>query len=82
MSLGFGRAGGFIGLFAPAGTPPALVKRISAEVRDILATPACRPTCKTLTVSTAYEDDAAFAQFLAAETARWKQTLQSLKLAK
>jgi hypothetical protein len=33
-------------------------------------------------VSAAYEDDATFAKFLAGETARWKQTLQSLKLAK
>ena len=80
--LGFGRAGGFIGLFAPAGTPAAVVKRISDEVRQILASPGIAANLKALTVSAAYEDDAAFAQFLAAETARWKQTLQSLKLAK
>lgn len=80
--LGFGRAGGFIGLFAPAGTPAPLVKRISDEVRQILASPAIEPNLKALTVSAAYEDEAAFAAFLATETARWKQTLQSLKLAK
>ena len=80
--LGFGRAGGFIGLFAPVGTPAALVKRISDEVRQILASPGIAANLKALTVSAAYEDDTAFAQFLAAETARWKQTLQSLKLAK
>lgn len=80
--LGFGRAGGFIGLFAPAGTPAPLVKRISDEVRAILASPAIEPNLKALTVSAAYEDEAAFAAFLATETARWKQTLQSLKLAK
>jgi len=79
---GFGRPGGMIGLFAPTGTPSALVKRLSGEVRDILATPAVQASVKTLTVSTAYEDDAAFAALLAAEFARWKQTLQSLKLAK
>jgi tripartite-type tricarboxylate transporter receptor subunit TctC len=80
--LGFGRAGGFIGLFAPAGTPAPLVKRISDEVRQILASPAIAPNLKALTVSAAYEDEAAFAAFLATETGRWKQTLQSLKLAK
>lgn len=32
---GLGRAGGFIGLFAPAATPRELVQRLSAEVRDI-----------------------------------------------
>ncbi len=77
---GFGRAGGFIGLFAPRGTPEAVVKRISAEVREILATPAVQANAKTLTVSTTYEDDATFATFLATESARWKRTLQSLKL--
>ena len=80
--LGFGRAGGFIGLFAPAGTPAAVVKRISDEVRQILASPAIGPNLKALTVSAAYEDDATFTKFLAVETARWKQTLQSLKLAR
>jgi tripartite-type tricarboxylate transporter receptor subunit TctC len=80
--LGFGRAGGFIGLFAPAGTPAAVVKRLSDEVRQILASPAIQPNLKALTVSAAYEDDATFAKFLAVETARWKQTLQSLNLSK
>lgn len=80
--LGFGRAGGFIGLFAPAGTPAPLVKRISDEVRTILASPAIAPNLKALTVSAAYEDEAAFAAFLATETERWKQTLRSLRLAR
>jgi tripartite-type tricarboxylate transporter receptor subunit TctC len=80
--LGFGRAGGFIGLFAPAGTPAAVVKRLSDEVRQILASPGIAANLKTLTVSAAYEDEAAFARFLTVETGRWKQTLQSLKLAK
>lgn len=78
--LGFGRAGGFIGLFAPAGTPPAVVKRISAEVGDIVNSPEIAANLKALTVSAAYEDDATFAKFLAVETDRWKQTLQSLNL--
>jgi tripartite-type tricarboxylate transporter receptor subunit TctC len=80
--LGFGRAGGFIGLFAPAGTPAAVVKRISAEVREILASSAIEANLKALTVSAAYEDDVTFAKFLAVETAQWKQTLQSLNLSK
>ena len=79
---GYGRAGGFIGLFAPRGTPDAVVKRISGEVRDILATPAVQASVKILTTSTAYEDDVTFAKFLATESARWKKTLQSLNLSK
>jgi tripartite-type tricarboxylate transporter receptor subunit TctC len=79
---GFGRVGGFIGLFAPGGTPAAVVKRISAEVGEILATSAVQANAKTLTVSVAYMDETAFAAFLAAEARRWQATLQSLNLSK
>ncbi|MPZ41256.1 MAG: hypothetical protein GEU95_25065 [Rhizobiales bacterium] len=80
--LGFGRAGGFIGLFAPAGTPAPVVKRISAEVGEIVNSPDIAANLKALTVSAAYEDQATFAKFLAVEAGRWKQTLQSLNLSK
>ena len=39
---------------------------------------ACPPRVRTLAVQTAYMDDAAFAAFLASESAKWKQTLQSM----
>ena len=54
---GFGRASGFIGLFAPAGTPAAVVKKISREVAAILATPNAQATARALTSAAAYEDD-------------------------
>jgi tripartite-type tricarboxylate transporter receptor subunit TctC len=75
---GFGRVGGFIGLFAPAGTPPAVVKKISAEVAEILKTPAVQANVKTLTATVAYEDDVTFARNLAAESERWKAVLKDL----
>ena len=75
---GFGRAGGFIGLFAPAGTPPALVRRISADVAEILKSPAVVANVKTLTATVAYEDDDTFARFLAGESEKWKVVLKDL----
>jgi tripartite-type tricarboxylate transporter receptor subunit TctC len=75
---GFGRSGGFIGLFAPAGTPPAVVKKISAEVAEILKTPAVQANVKTLTATVNYEDDATFASNLAAESAHWKVVIKDL----
>jgi tripartite-type tricarboxylate transporter receptor subunit TctC len=77
---GFGRASGFIGLFAPAGTPAPIVKKLSQEVAAILAMPAAQAAARTLTSATAYEDDATFARFLAAESVKWKQALSSLDL--
>jgi tripartite-type tricarboxylate transporter receptor subunit TctC len=79
---GFGRAPGFIGLFAPGPTPPGVAKRVSAEVQDILGSPAVLTALKPLTVTGAYEDSETFAKFLATEGARWKEVLQSLKLSK
>ncbi len=75
---GFGRSSGFIGLFAPAGTPVPIVKKISAEVRAILATDAAKAAAKNLTAAASYQDDESFARFLAAESASWKQALASL----
>jgi tripartite-type tricarboxylate transporter receptor subunit TctC len=75
---GFGRAGGFIGLFAPGGMPPAVTKRISSEVAEVLKVPAVRANVRTLTASVSYENEVMFAEFLAAESARWKVVLKDL----
>jgi tripartite-type tricarboxylate transporter receptor subunit TctC len=77
---GFGRAGGFIGLFAPGNTPEPVIRKISEEVRDILATPAVQTNVRNLTASVAYEDGPTFAATLNAEAAKWKTVLSSLKL--
>jgi tripartite-type tricarboxylate transporter receptor subunit TctC len=77
---GFGRASGFIGLFAPAGTPAPVIKKLSREVAAILATPAAQVTARTLAAAVAYEDDETFARFLAGESVKWKQALASLDL--
>jgi tripartite-type tricarboxylate transporter receptor subunit TctC len=78
---GFGRIGGFIGLLAPAGTPAAIVKRLSREVGAILAVPEVQAKVRLLSVEPAYEDDVAFARMLNEESAKWKELLQSLPAA-
>jgi len=75
---GFGRPSGFIGLFAPAGTPAATIRKLTNEIRDSLATADVQARVRQLAVDVAYLDDATFARFLAAESAKWKQTIQSL----
>ena len=75
---GFGRPAGFIGLFAPSGTPKPVIKRISAQVQAILATPAAQQAARNLTATAAYQDDEGFGRFLAEQSARWKQALASL----
>jgi tripartite-type tricarboxylate transporter receptor subunit TctC len=77
---GFGREGGFIGLFAPAGTPEPAIKRLSGEIKAILAVPDVQARVRQLAVDAAYMDDVAFARFLAAESAKWKEALRSIGL--
>jgi tripartite-type tricarboxylate transporter receptor subunit TctC len=77
---GFGRIGGFIGMFAPAGTPAPLVKRVSQEVGSILAVAQVQDRVRLLSVEPAYSDDVAFARMLAEESARWKELLQAMPM--
>jgi len=79
---GFGREPGFIGLFAPAETPTAVIKRYSNEIREILATPDVRAKIEALAMQVAFLDGAAFAKILARESEQWKQSLQSIGLIK
>ena len=53
---GFGRIGGFIGMFAPAGTPAPVVKRVSQEVGSILAVPQVQDRVRLLSVEPAYDE--------------------------
>jgi tripartite-type tricarboxylate transporter receptor subunit TctC len=75
---GFGRPPGFIGLFAPAGTPAASIKKLTNEIRDSLASADVQARVRQLAVDVSYLDDVAFARFLSAESAKWKQVIQSL----
>ena len=76
---GYDGSQGFIGLFAPAGTPPAVVEQLSQETAAILARPDIQPKVQLLSVEPAYEDAASFGKFLTADSAKWKDVLQSLR---
>jgi tripartite-type tricarboxylate transporter receptor subunit TctC len=75
---GFGRIGGFIGLFAPAATPAAVVNRVSREVGSILSTAEVKEKIQLLSTEPAFADDVAFARMLADESGKWKELLRSM----
>ncbi|HEX4554918.1 MAG TPA: tripartite tricarboxylate transporter substrate binding protein [Xanthobacteraceae bacterium] len=75
---GFARAAGFIGLFAPAGTPRLVVRRLSVAIGETLATPDAQAKVRLLAAEPAYADDETFAAFLATESARWKESLAAM----
>lgn len=75
---GFDGSSGYIGLFAPAGTPAPVVKRLSEAIAAALAKPDVQTKIGNLSVEPGYLDSAAFGAMLAADSARWRDVLKSL----
>lgn len=71
-------AAGWLGLFAPAGTPAAAVRSLSAAVGAALAEPEARARMLDLATEPDFADEAAFAAFLATESERWRGAVSAL----
>lgn len=78
---GFDGSSGFIGIFAPPGTPAAKVRQLSAEIAAIMAKPAVLAKIDLLSVEPAYTDETAFGRMLAAESTKWKELFKTLPVA-
>ena len=63
--------GGWFGMFAPAGTPAAIIERLNKEVRTALADPAVVKRFQGLGVAPAYTTPDEFRKFLTAETSKY-----------
>lgn len=64
------------GLFAPAGTPPEVIKRIQAEVERIAADPDAKSRLEILGLTAASNTPQHFSQLIDSEIVRWKQAAQ------
>jgi tripartite-type tricarboxylate transporter receptor subunit TctC len=64
------------GLFAPAGTPPEIVGKISAEVQRILNEPAMKEKLEGMGAKPIGSTPEEFAEFIAAERAKWAQVIK------
>jgi tripartite-type tricarboxylate transporter receptor subunit TctC len=67
---------GFYGLLAPAGTPPAVVERLSAAFKATLETPDVRSRMVTQGADPAFLGSADFGKFLASEMPRWADAVK------
>jgi tripartite-type tricarboxylate transporter receptor subunit TctC len=74
---GFDATAPWVGLLAPAGTPPAIVNRVSAEMRKSLAKPETLARMKQLGAITVADSPAAFASFLKKDHERWAQVIKT-----
>lgn len=67
---------GWFGLMAPAGTPPAIVERLSAEVAKAMATPVIRDRTTEQGATPVGSTPAQFERFVRDEIAKWTRIIQ------
>jgi len=65
------------GIFAPAGTPKAIVDRLASEIAAVVATPAVQQRLRTLGVEPEGKTSAAFTAFQRSEVAKWGKIIQA-----
>ncbi len=64
-------------VFAPAGTPPAVVERLANELRAVLAPPEMRGRLAGMGASAVGSTPAELGEFVRRETARWAQPIRA-----
>jgi tripartite-type tricarboxylate transporter receptor subunit TctC len=64
------------GIFAPAGTPPEIVKRLNSEIVAILKMPDVRQRMEDLGLDTVANSPEEFAAFQKAEIAKWGKVIK------
>ncbi|MGV3683164.1 MAG: Bug family tripartite tricarboxylate transporter substrate binding protein [Acidovorax sp.] len=65
------------GVFAPAGTPRALVDRLNTELREVLAAPAVAKAFETQGMTPAHSTPDAFKKLVAADAKRWADLIKA-----
>jgi len=68
------------GLFAPAGTPPEIVNKLSAEVQRILRTPEMSDRLKGMGATPIGNTPEEFAAFIAAERQKWAEVIKAANI--
>lgn len=68
--------GTWFGLAAPAKTPEAVLRKLSADMQAILAAPDIQPRFDTLGMELAPQPATAFDTFVAREAAKWNQVIR------
>jgi tripartite-type tricarboxylate transporter receptor subunit TctC len=74
---GFDATAPWVGVLAPAGTPPAIINRVSAEMRKSLARPETQARMKQLGAITVADSPAEFGAFLKKDHDRWAQVIKT-----
>lgn len=68
----------WMGLFAPAKTPPAVTARLSNELKTIMAKPEVQAQLIGLAAEPVFMDGKAFSEFIAGESKKWAAVVAKL----
>ncbi len=74
---GFEETAPWVGLLAPAGTPPAIVNRLSEEMRKSLARPDTITRLKALGANTVGDTPGEYVKFLKKDYERWARVIKA-----
>jgi tripartite-type tricarboxylate transporter receptor subunit TctC len=77
---GFEETAPWVGYFAPAGTPEAVVNRLNQAINNALANPEVIASLKNLGAEIAVTTPAEFAAFLSADVARWSRVIKAANI--
>jgi tripartite-type tricarboxylate transporter receptor subunit TctC len=67
----------WVGMIVPAATPPAVVNRLSEEMRKSLARPETQARLKTLGANTVGDTPGEFREFLRKDHERWARVIKA-----
>jgi len=71
---------GWQGVLAPAGTPPAIIEKLTQEVARALANPALKARLSGQGTEPSYLNPAQFRSYIAGEQVRWANVISSAKI--
>jgi tripartite-type tricarboxylate transporter receptor subunit TctC len=82
VEAGFGKllASYWVGIVVPAGTPPAIVDRLNGAVNEVITSKAMEETLTKLVARARPGTPQDFARFMAAETAKWTETINAANI--
>ena len=70
----------WVGLFAPAGTPPAVVAKLSADVKRAMELPETKTRADAAGIEVRYLAPEALGKMVVDETAYWAQVIKSARI--
>ena len=70
----------WVGLFAPAGTPPAVIAQLNDATKKALATPEAKSAAEKFGVEIRYADPQGLASLVTRETEYWGNLIRTRKI--